>query len=147
MCLQNGFPKSVFVASREHGVETGKKCQLCFSYSQTRGGGQVWKARERACAHIGGAGHPGSCQKAQGLLLGFLSPLPHLRAFRSRNPLNQGWSTAGHTTIWASASGNLRLSSSCLKGSSENASCLPSRDLKTSDLGEVASGHRLSLAG
>ena len=99
MCLQNGFPKSMFVASREHGVETGKKCQLCFSYSQTRGGGQVWKARERACAHIGGAGLPGSCQKARGLLLGFLSPLPHLRTFRSRNPLNQGWRLKGRLTV------------------------------------------------
>lgn len=75
---------------------------------------------------------------------GFLSSW--LPAYK-RCSLQKDWSTAGHTRIWASASGNLRLSASCLKGSSENASCLPSRDLKTSDLGEVASGHSLSLAG
>lgn len=70
---------------------------------------------------------------------GFLSSW--LSAYK-RCSLQKDWSTAGHT-----ASGNLRMSTSCLKGSSENASCLSSRDLKMSDLGEVAFGHSLSLAG
>lgn len=63
---------------------------MLFIFANQRRRPGLESERERACAHIGGAGLCHLCQKPRGFLLGFLPPLPHLRTFRSGNPLNQG---------------------------------------------------------
>lgn len=71
---------------------------------------------------------------------------PLISCMLKRCSLQKDWSTAGHTRIWASASSNLRLSTSCLKGVLKMPAAYHLEILRPPDLGEVASGHSLSLA-